>query len=156
MVFSAAFAQEKPPLTQTDPEKAAKIIAQESGAWKAEQRKIIIFYEREIIEAEKKHNWDAIARRLAPDFLELGADGNTYTKEQAAEIFKDVKVDSCKMTDVEVRALAPAAAVIAYKIEVQASYKGQPMAATYRASSAWARVGGAWLMKFHQVTSVPK
>ncbi len=146
--------QSSSPASQTTSPAAAKIIAEESGAWKPQQAKIITFYEREVAEAEKKHDWAAVARHLAPDFLEIAADGKTYSKEQAAEVFKDVKLNSYTMSDVEVRALTPSAAVIAYKIQVDASFKGVPMTGTYRVSSAWSRVGGAWLMKVHQVTVV--
>jgi hypothetical protein len=149
---AAAVAQQKEPVTPQQ----AKIIREESGAWKPQQARIIETYEREVAEAEKKHDWAAIARHLAPDFLEIAADGKTYSKQQAAENFKNVELNSYTMSKIEVRPLNPSAAVIAYKIEVNADFKGQPMSGAYRVSSAWARVGGAWLMVVHQVTPVPK
>jgi hypothetical protein len=122
----------------------------------AKRRKLLEFYEREMIEAEHKHNWEAIARRLAPDFLEIAGDGKVYNKEQVAAYFPDVRLNKYTISEMEVRVVDANAGIVAYKIEVDATFKGQPIPGAARVSSVWARQNGAWLMKFHQATPIPK
>ncbi len=159
LAAGAAFAQAEKPLTRKNPAEAGKVLTQaqsQSESFTTEQKKIITFYERELMEAEKKHNWEAIDRRVAPDFLEIGADGKAYTKQQVAAVFKDVTVNSYNISEIEFRSLSSSAALLAYRVDVDASFKGQHMPGSFRVSSAWSRVGGAWMVRFHQVTIIPK
>lgn len=122
----------------------------------ADVARLVTFYERQVIESEKKHNWEAIFRRLAPDFVELSPDGRFFTREQAEEVFRKVQLLSYRLADVQVRVLSPTSAFIGYRISVDATFEGRPSPGTYLAGSTWAKVNGAWLMKTHQVTVVPK
>ncbi len=121
-----------------------------------DQRRLIEFYEHELAESEKEHNWEAIARRLAPDFLEIAADGRVYNAQQVAEYFPQIQLHSFKLSEKEFRSLGPNAALVAYRSDVDASFKGQRLPGAFRISSVWVRRNGIWLLKFHQVTPVPK
>ena len=113
-------------------------------------------YERGVIEAERQHDWEAIARHLAPDFLEIAGDGNTYTKSQVATYFSDVKLNGYTISEVQENTLAADVTLITYRIAVDASFKGQPVPHSARVSSVWTRQSGTWLMKFHQSTPIPQ
>lgn len=139
------------------PRPAAAPIVSGPGHQRApDQRKLIEFYEREMIESERKHNWEAIARRLTPDFLEIAADGKTYNQAQVAAHFPDVKLNQYSISEMEIRVIDANAAIIAYRVTVDATFKGQPAPGAARVSSVWVRHGGVWLMKFHQATPIPK
>jgi hypothetical protein len=161
LTVSIVFGQSVPPAKTAGPATAGKNIAgqakSKSGGHDAQQpRQRIELYERELIESERKHDWDAIARRLAPDFLEIAGDGKAYNKEQVAAYFPDVRLHSYTISEMEVRILDVNAAIVAYKIEVDASFKGRPVPGAVRVSSVWARQRGAWMMKFHQATPIPQ
>lgn len=138
------------------PATAAEVASEPGGKTAPDRRKLIEFYEREMIEAERKHNWEAIARRLAPDFLEVAGDGKAYSKEQVAAYFPDVRLNKYTISEMEVRMVAANVGVLTYKVEVDATFQGQPIPGAARVSSVWVRQKGAWLMKFHQSTPIPK
>lgn len=155
LLTASAHAQAGKPESKLSPAKAGKILSAQDKPQES-QRQLIEFYERELAESEKKSNWEAIARRLALDFLEISADGKAYNKQQVAAYFPDVKVHSYKLSEMEFRSLAANAALLAYRSDVDASFKGKRLAGSFRVSSVWVRHDGAWLLKFHQVTPVPK
>ncbi len=147
---SPAFAQAAKPQTKVNPATAGKII---SGQ---EQRDLIESYERKLLAADKKHDWDAIARRLAPDFLEIAGDGHFYNKEQVAKYFPEMRVTDYTISDVEFRSLGPAAALIAYHLDVQAAFQGKSLPGSFLVSTVWAKQHGEWMVVFHQGTPIPK
>ena len=110
MVFGQAAKPAAKPAT------AATVVSEPGGKTAPDRRKLIEFYEREMIEAERKHDWEAIARRLASDFLEIAGDGKAYNKEQVAAYFSEVKLDRYTVSEMQVRMLDANAALIAYKI----------------------------------------
>jgi len=143
-------------LTAAARAQAAKPHADASAQGKPQQRQLIEFYERALAESEKRGNWEAIARRLAPDFLEIAADGNAYNAQQVAAYFPTVKLHSFKLSEMEFRSLGPNAALVAYRSDVDASFKGRRLPGAFRVSSVWVRQRGVWRLKFHQATPAPK
>lgn len=119
------------------------------------QRKLIESYEREMLEADKQGNWDAIARRMADDFLEIAGNGRYFNKQQIAKLFHESRVDDYKMSEVDFRALGPDAALLAYRLDVQAMFQGKPLPAAFLISSVWQKRDGAWKVVFHQGTPIP-
>jgi hypothetical protein len=161
LMSAAMFGQAAKPSTKSNPATPGRVIAQpdqsNSGDKRAQDvRKLIELYEREMIESERKHNWETIARRLASDFLEIAGDGKAYNKDQVAAYFPDIGLNKYAISEMEVRIIDANAAIVAYRIAVDATFKGQPVPGAARVSSVWARQNGAWMMKFHQSTPIPK
>ncbi|MBZ5628990.1 MAG: nuclear transport factor 2 family protein, partial [Acidobacteriia bacterium] len=70
--------------------------------------------------------------------------------------FPDVRLNKYTISEMEVRMVAANVGVLTYKVEVDATFQGQPIPGAARVSSVWVRQKGAWLMKFHQSTPIPK
>lgn len=116
----------------------------------------LVARERELIEAEKRGDWSAIDKILADDFFELAGDGAVYDKPAIEKLFPDVKLLSYTLSEFRLAEISSECAVLTYRIDAEATYRGQPFPGQLRASTVWTKRGGKWTVKFHQVTPIPK
>ena len=108
-----------------------ELIELEHAMWRAETRYDPVFQER----------------RFADDFVEFGRSGQVYLR---AQIIVDggTPIDA-RLENVQLRELAADTVLITYDSVVRRA------AETFeygRRSSIWARIDGAWRMRFHQGT----
>ena len=136
-------------------EQGGRIIAAREAQTTEQQ---IIAYEKSMLEAEKQHDWEAIAKRLAPEFVEIAGDGNVYTKADVEKYFPEVKLIEYELRDIQFRALGARAALVMYKMDVNFTFQGKPGPAHMRVSTVWVQdtKSGQWLVMFHQATLVPQ
>lgn len=120
-----------------------------------ELEKLLIAQEQALTAAEKRKDWPAIEKMLADDFLEIGGDGNLYTKQNVAEFFPDINLIDYKLSEWQFRRLGPATALVAYRADVKFTFRGQGGPAQFRVATLWAQQPtGQWLVKFHQATPI--
>ena len=118
----------------------------------------ILAYEKSLLEAEKRHDWEALAKRLAPEFVEIAGDGNVYTKADVEKYFPEVKLIKYELSDIQFRPLGTRAALLLYKLDANFTFQGKPGPAHMRVSTVWVQdlKSGQWLVMFHQATLVPQ
>lgn len=120
-----------------------------------ELEKLLIAQEQALTAAEKRKDWPAIEKMLADDFLEIGGDGNLYTKQNVAEFFPDINLIDYKLSEWQFRRLGPATALVAYRADVNFTFRGQGGPSQFRVSTVWVQQPtGQWLVKFHQATPI--
>ncbi len=136
-----------PSLTQ---KQFADMQAQEKAA-----QKIIVAKEQAMLDAEKGKDTKVILDSLADDFTELGSDGGVYFKSDVAAAVPTVEVKDYKLSDLRFRLLTPDAAILMYRLEVDATVGGQAIPRLHRVSTVWTRKDGQWFARFHQGTPIP-
>ena len=87
-------------------------------------------------------------RRFAPDFVEFGRSGRVYAREQAICTESRPILAELPLPNLSVRLLDTNTAQVTYDSRV--SEAGTVQYA--RRSSIWSRIGGIWVMRFHQGT----
>jgi hypothetical protein len=108
------------------------ILALETALWKAATS-----YDRATMD-----------RIFAPDFIEFGRNGTTYTRETLLAAPNAALDVEAILHDRAIRFVQGDIAVMTYVSEVR--YPGQTQWANR--SSVWDRSSGAWRIRFHQAT----
>ena len=114
-------------LADSDHEQLARL---EESLWRTETR-----FDREYMEAV-----------LAPDFLEFGRSGRTYSRVEVLELER-APIDAV-LRDLTIRALGPDVALATYVSELR---HGEELTLANR-GSIWTRTNSRWLLRFHQGT----
>ena len=90
---------------------------------------------------------------LASDFLEIGASGRRWTRDEILEaLHAEPPNDSIAIESFELAELAPAVLVATFDM-VATGADGLPTRS--RRSSTWVSRDGRWLLRFHQGTRLP-
>jgi hypothetical protein len=89
---------------------------------------------------------------LADDFIEFGASGKRYTKQDLLTSLPASRVVSYRSSGFEAKELAPGVVLLTYQTSSQDPASGR---ATHSLrSSIWQQHGGTWKLVFHQGTPV--
>ena len=88
---------------------------------------------------------------LSEGYVEFGASGRVYDRQQAIAAVTATTIDPCTITGFTTRCLDPDIALVNYRLIRQPS-GGEPIH-TLR-HSIWKRIGGHWKILFHQGTPV--
>lgn len=110
--------------------------------------------ERRLLDAELRHNVEAILAFLADDFREIGPDGGLYTKADIPRLLADVRIDELTAHDMTATALGSGGVLVTYRVEGKGAFKGKPVPIHMGVSSVWQERGGRWLLVFHQGTVI--
>ena len=110
--------------------------------------------ERRLLDAELRHNVDAILGFLADDFREIGPDGGLYTKADIPRVLADVRIDELTAHDMTATALGAGSVLVTYRVEGKGSFQGKPAPIHLGVSSVWQERAGRWLLVFHQGTVI--
>jgi hypothetical protein len=87
-------------------------------------------------------------KRFAPDFVEFGRSGQVYSRKQII-VTNGLGIRAVlPLPNLSVRLLGMDTAQVTY--ESQVTYEGSVQYA--HRSSIWSRIGGIWVMRFHQGT----
>jgi hypothetical protein len=87
-------------------------------------------------------------RELAPDFFEFGRSGRTYTRQQILDFPREPIAAQLPLEDFRMRLLDANTAQLTYNSKV----RYQDVMEYGRRSSIWSRLGGTWVLRFHQGT----
>lgn len=95
-----------------------------------------------------KNSADAVGPFFAGEYLRVGPDGSTLTKEQAVAAISsgDLKYESVVAEGRTWRTFGNDTAIVTSRATVKASLKGQDMSGTYRATTVLRRVGDRWVI----------
>ena len=106
--------------------------------------------EERLLEPEFRASSAEVASLLGDDFLEFGASGRRYDKNQVSDALKTESQEQISMTDFRVKALCTDVALATYRVVRQAKSRGQPRYSLR--SSIWKLDQDSWRMVFHQAT----
>jgi hypothetical protein len=110
--------------------------------------------ERQVWDAIKAKNWDALGSMLADDFVIVGSDG-VHDKAGTLEQLKKYDLTEYTFSDIKFVKVDADLAVLTYTATEKSSYGGKPSSGKpSRASSAWVNRGGKWLAAYHQESEV--
>jgi len=106
--------------------------------------------EKELLQPEVRRSPDRINRLLAGDFIEFGASGKRYTKQDMLRELPLSDGTEYRATDFEARQIGPDVVLLTYRTSVTDRDTGRTTW-TLR-SSLWRRRDDEWQLVFHQGT----
>lgn len=105
--------------------------------------------------AEKTHDLAVIRSYLSDDFAEAAGDGAVYRWKDIEAGSADMQLRDYQLSDCLTKLIAPSAAYLSCRMEVDASYKGTPIPRLMRVTWVWSRANDRWLLRFEQATVIP-
>ena len=109
---------------------------------------------RQMYEAEKRKDLHFVLDHLSDDFAEVAGDGNVYHRSDIEAGWSDVTLKDYKLSDCIFKLLTRDAAYLTCRMELNASYKGQPLPQRFRVTWVWTRQNSSWLVRFEQGTVI--
>jgi len=110
----------------------------------------------QMYEAEKKRDLKFVLSHLADDFAEVAGDGGVYHRSDVEAGWNDVSLKDYTLSDCIFKLMTRDSAYLDCKMEVDATYKGQPLPQRFRVTTVWTRHKGNWLIRFEQGTTIPE
>ena len=110
----------------------------------------------QMYEAEKRKDLQFVLSHLSDDFAEVGGDGNVYHRSDIEAGWSDVTLKDYKLSDCIFKLMTRDAAYLSCKMELDATFKGQPLPRRFRVTWVWTRKDGSWLVRFEQGTIIPE
>lgn len=110
----------------------------------------------QMYEAEKRKDLNFVLAHLSDDFAEVAGDGNVYHRSDIEAGWSDVTLKDYKLSDCIFKLMTRDAAYLSCMMEVDATYKGQPLPRRFRVTTVWTRQKGVWLIRFEQGTTIPE
>ena len=108
----------------------------------------------QMYEAEKRRDLRFIRSHLADDFAEVAGDGKVYHWADVEAGFEDVVLNDYKLSDCIFKLMTPDAAYLSCRMDLDATFKGQPFPARFRVTYTWTRAKKDWLLRFEQGTVI--
>ena len=95
-----------------------------------------------------KGSADAVGPFFSDDYVRVGPDGSTLTREQALAVMRsgDLKYESVVAEGRTWRTFGNDTAIVTSKATLKASLKGQDISGTYRATTVLRRMGDRWVI----------
>ena len=96
--------------------------------------------------ALKQNSADVTGPFFAAEYIRVGPDGSTLNRDQALAALRsgDLKYESVVAEDRTWRTFGPETAIVTSRATIKASYKGQDVSGTYRATSVLRKMGDRW------------
>jgi ketosteroid isomerase-like protein len=110
----------------------------------------------QMYEAEKRKDLNFVLAHLADDFAEVAGDGAVYHRSDIQASWADVALKDYKLSDCIFKLMTRDAAYLTCMMDVDATYKGQPLPQRFRVTTVWTRHKGEWLIRFEQGTTIPE
>jgi ribonuclease HI len=108
----------------------------------------VLALEQELLRTECRADADRLRELLHPDFLEYGASGTIWTRDQILERLPAAPDLNATMTGMRAHRIAADVALVTFTLH------GPRLSLR---SSVWVRdSGGRWRMRFHQGTLIPE
>ena len=109
---------------------------------------------RQMYEAEKRKDLKFVLSYLAGDFAEVAGNGGVYHRADIEAEWPNVALHDYKLSDCVFKLMTRDSAYLSCRMEVDATYKGQPFPSRIRVTTVWTRHGGEWLIRFEQGTTI--
>jgi len=110
----------------------------------------------QMYEAEKRKDLKFVLSHLADDFAEVAGDGGVYHRSDIEAGWSDVVLNNYSLSDCVFKLMTGDAAYLSCRMEVDATYKGQPLPKLFRVTTVWTRRKDEWLVRFEQGTNIPQ
>lgn len=109
---------------------------------------------RQMYEAERRKDLKFVLSHLADDFAEVAGNGGVYHRADIAAEWSNVALHDYKLSDCAFKLMTRDSAYLSCKMELDATYKGQPFPSRLRVTTVWTRHGGEWSIGFEQGTTI--
>ncbi|MGA2979828.1 MAG: nuclear transport factor 2 family protein [Terriglobales bacterium] len=110
----------------------------------------------QMYEAEKRKDLRFVLSHLADDFAEVAGDGGLYHRADIQAGWPDVVLRDYQVSNCVFKLMARDSAYLTCKLEVDATYKGQPFPKRFQLTTVWTRHKDDWLIRFEQGTIIPE
>jgi len=108
----------------------------------------------QMYEAEKRKDLKFVLSNLAEDFAEVAGNGGVYHRADIEAEWSNVALHDYKLSDCAFKLMTRDSAYLSCKMELDATYKGQPFPSRLRVTTVWTRHGGEWSIRFEQGTTI--
>jgi len=108
----------------------------------------------QMYEAEKRKDLHFVLSHLSDDFAEVAGDGNVYHRSDLEAGWSDVTLKDYRLSDCIFKLITHDAAYMSCRMELDATYKGQPFPGHFRVTWVWTRQNSSWLIRFEQGTII--
>lgn len=108
----------------------------------------LIAAELELLDAQRRGDFGAVALRLAADFEEIGGSGQRYDRVAVLHALRGAPLESATARDFRVRPLGTTYALVTFRVSLQRDGCERHSLR----SSLWRNEDGAWRIVFHQGT----
>jgi ketosteroid isomerase-like protein len=135
---------------------SASLIAGQSTLDESAAEKQISGTLHQMYEAEKQKDLNFVFAHLADDFAEVAGDGAVYHRSDIQAGWADVVLKDYKLSDCLFKLMTSDAAYMTCIMDLEATYKGQPLPQRIRVTTVWTRHKDEWLLRFEQGTIIPE
>lgn len=110
--------------------------------------------EEALLDPAVRRDGSRVAAFLAHDFLEFGASGRVWSREEILEQLANEDYQRPAMEDFKCQWIGEGVALVTYRT-VRVDPQAGRSAVVLR-SSIWTEISGQWRVRFHQGTKVPE
>jgi len=110
----------------------------------------------QMYEAEKRKDLNFVLSHIASDFAEVAGDGGIYHRSDIQAAWADVVLKDYKLSDCIFKLMMPDAAYETCMMDVDATYRDQPIPKRFRVTTVWTLQKDDWLLRFEQATIIPE
>jgi hypothetical protein len=111
---------------------------------------LLLRFEQSLLDPAVRRETAQVSALLAHDFVEFGASGTKWTREQIIDLLAREDFDPPTIENFECRLIAEGVILVTYRA-VRAEPKARSRSVSLR-SSLWTNESGVWLLRFHQGT----
>jgi hypothetical protein len=129
-------------------------VAAQSAKDSAAAEKQITETLQQMYKAEERRDLNFIRAQMSDDFTEVAGDGKVYHWADIEAGFKDVVLQDYKLTDCIFKLTTRDSAWLTCRMDLHATYKGQPFPGSQRVTYLWTRQKKDWLLRFEQGTVI--
>jgi ketosteroid isomerase-like protein len=108
----------------------------------------------QMYEAERRKDLKFVFSHLADDFTEVAGNGGVCHRADIEAEWSNVALRDYKLSDCAFKLMTRDSAYLSCKMELDATYKGQPFPSRLRVTTVWTRHGGEWSIRFEQGTTI--
>ncbi len=127
---------------------AATFFAATAVSFASPDKDILTKAEKAVWQTVQEKNWDSFRKYLADDFRGVYSNGINNLDQEIAST-KDFDLKSFSLGEIDVVFLDKDAALLTYKVTVQATQEGKDVSGAYNAASVWKKVGNDWRVSYH-------
>jgi uncharacterized protein (TIGR02246 family) len=118
----------------------------------SEIAELLLRHEQSLLDPSLRRDRNRVLELLAEDFVEFGASGRVWTRDQIVELLETEDLQPPALDAFECRILAPTVALVTYRTVRTDAQTGTRTVALR--NSVWVEHDGKWRMRFHQGTPV--
>jgi hypothetical protein len=115
----------------------------------------LIAKEMDIVAAQERRDFSAVAAVLAEEFHEIGSSGKLFSKSEVLNAIQEVRIIDYSFDHFKLLPIDDEYVILTYIATVKRSHQGKEHCNRAHRSSTWMKRDGSWLVVFHQATPLP-